>query len=206
VNDYHDDEPVIIEGYCVRCRESIEIEEPQAVWTRTGMPATRGGCPLCAGTVFRMGKTELHANASRPQAVDVGDGSKRKGPKLPKNTVYLAFAEADQEIARQIAADLEKSGLTVWLHEPGEGEAVAWAAGVHPALKTCSRLVYVMSPAAVEDEGVTASWQFFRSERKPILIAQLSAIDPPDPIRRSIRFDFAADYKTALRRTVQELS
>ena len=59
-DEYHDEddfEP--IEGYCVRCRESVEIEDPMPVWTRNGLPATRGECPICGGTVFRMGKLRV---------------------------------------------------------------------------------------------------------------------------------------------------
>ena len=33
-----DDEP--LEAYCVRCKQTVEIENPQAVWTRRGMPCS----------------------------------------------------------------------------------------------------------------------------------------------------------------------
>lgn len=202
--DFFDDEPV--EGYCVRCRESVEIEAPQAVWTRKGMPATRGDCPLCAGTVFRMGKTSAHDESRRPEAVEVTGGGKRKGPKLPQDTVYVLYARDDEAIARQIADDLGKAGMPAWLHEHDEGGEVAWAGGVHPALTTCSRLVYVLSPAALNAADITEPWQFFRSKRKPIVIAQIESAAPPDDIRRSPRFDFTANYRAAFRAMVQALA
>ena len=55
-----DDDLDPVEGYCLRCRETIEMENPTAVWTRKGMPATRGECPTCGGIVFRMGKSAVH--------------------------------------------------------------------------------------------------------------------------------------------------
>jgi hypothetical protein len=201
--DLFDDEP--IEAYCVRCRETVEILDPMPVWTRKGMPATRGECPICGGTVFRMGKTPAHAGLSRPEAINVGT-SKRKQPKLPQDTVYVNFALEDELIAEQIADDLRKVGIATWLHEHEPDEHVHWAGGVHPALKECKSMVYVLSPAALTAANVEAAWQFFREKRKSIVIAQVNSADPPDPIRRSARFDFAENYKSAFRQMVQALS
>ena len=207
MDEYYDEvEHEPIEGYCMRCRDHVEIEEAQPVWTRKGMPATRGECPICGGTVFRMGKTDLHDEANRPEAVHIGGSEKRNRPKLARDTVYLTYDPADEELAQQLAADLDKIGIAVWLHEH-EGDSVNWAGGVHPALKECARMVYILSPKALKSEEVIQSWTFFREQRKPIVIAQVKAqIDPPDAIRRSPRFDFTGDYKTAFRQMVQALS
>lgn len=213
MNDQFDDdlfeddmlEDEAVEGYCVRCRESVEIENPLPVWTRKGMPATRGDCPICGGIVFRMGKTPAHNTSSRPNAVQVGS-NKRKQPKLPQDTVYVNFAVDDELIAEQIADDLRKVGIAAWLHEHNPNDQISWAGGVHPALKECARMVLVLSAAALDAPSVTESWKFFKEKRKPIVIAQVVTADPPDMIRRSPRFDFAGDYKTAFRQMVQALS
>jgi hypothetical protein len=198
-------EEIIIEGYCMRDRETVEMENPIPVWTRKGQPATRGECPICGGTVFRMGKTELHDESQRPDPVKIGDGGdKRTAPKLARDTIYLNYAENDEEFAQQLAADLEKSGIAVWMHEAGSD--VNWSSGVHPALKQCSHMVLVLSDGSLVDEEVVAAWGFFRDSRKPILIAQLAQIDPPDRIRRSPRYDFSAEYKASLRQMVREMA
>lgn len=49
-----------MEAYCVKCKEKREINEPQAVYTANGTPATRGLCPVCGTTLFRMGRTGAH--------------------------------------------------------------------------------------------------------------------------------------------------
>jgi hypothetical protein len=195
---------IIIEGYCMSCRESVEMEEAQAVWTRKGQAATRGICPSCGGIVFRMGKTELHEELRRPDPVKIGDSDKRSGPKLARDTVYLNYAPADEALAQRLADDLEKSGLAVWLHDSENN--VAWGSGVHPALKECKNMVFVLSESGLSAEDVQAAWQFFRENRKPILIAQVSAVEPPDKIRRSPRFDFrSGDYKTLMRQMMSEI-
>jgi hypothetical protein len=196
-------EPDDIEAYCVRCRESIVVQDPQPVWTRKGMPATRGECPTCGGTVFRMGMTEAHSALSRPDAIQVAEGG-RKRAKLTQDTAYVLYAEADEEFAQQIAVDLQKAGIASWLHE--DANNTSWAGGVHPALSECNRMVFVLSPAILDDQGAEAAWRFFKDKRKPIFIAQITPADPPDAIRRSARFDFARDYKAAFRQLIQGMS
>ncbi|GAB4514567.1 MAG: hypothetical protein OHK0046_16850 [Anaerolineae bacterium] len=208
MSDYYDDmdDDDIIEGYCVRDKLMVEIENPEAVWTRKGMAATRGECPLCGGTVFRMGKTYLHDGLTAPPAVEVTGSTKRKHAKLPQDTIYILYADADEAIAQQIAADLEKSGLKAWLHEPDD-HGVAWAGGVHPALKQCNRMLYLLSAEAATDASIAQNWQFFKEKRKPILVAQVGTADTPDALRRAPRFDFTSDddFKTTFRQMMQAL-
>jgi hypothetical protein len=192
-----------IEAYCVRCKETVEVVDPVAVWTRKGMPATQGMCDSCGGTVFRMGKTDMHDASQRPDPVEIGGSG--KGPKLERDTIYVLFAEFDEALARQIAADLTHAGYAAWLHT-GSDQSVQWANGVHPALTECRRMLYVLSAAALDDEQITQSWTFFRNERKPILIAQVGDAAPPSVIRRSPRFDFTSDYKRAFRALMQTLN
>jgi Domain of unknown function (DUF5679)/TIR domain len=205
--NYEDDELVeddeVIEGYCVRCRESVHMEDPTPVWTRKGMPATRGECPICGGAVFRMGKTHAHDSTHRPTAVKVASNTRAK---LSQDTVYIACALTDIGFAEQLADDLQKSGVANWIHG-SEGDDVNWAGGVHPALKECARMVFVLSPTALQDETVAAAWRFFREKRKPIIIAQVDSAQPPDEIRRSPRFDYASgDYKVTFRQMMQSLN
>jgi DNA-directed RNA polymerase subunit RPC12/RpoP len=202
MSDYYDDDHEPLEAYCVRCRQTVEVENPQPVWTRKGMPATRGECPDCGGTVFRMGRTAAHDSQSKPEAVEVSGG--QKGPKLSQDTVYVLYAAADMDFASQIAEDLKNSGITAWLHEHDEAE-VAWAGGVHPALEQCQRMLVILSPALLAETALESRWTFFREKRKPVIIAQIASADPPDAIRRSPRYDFAADYKRAFREMLQVL-
>ncbi|MFN8375760.1 MAG: DUF5679 domain-containing protein [Anaerolineae bacterium] len=202
-NDLLDDEEELIEAYCVRCRESVHMESPIPVWTRKGMPATRGECPTCGGTVFRMGKTQAHDNINRPSAIKVASNTRAK---LSQDTVYIACATDDMTFAEQLADDLQKSGVANWIHG-NEGDEINWAGGVHPALKECARMVVVLSPQGLADETVTAAWRFFREKRKPIIIAQVDKSAPPDDIRRSPRFDFSAgDYKVTFRQMMHSLT
>lgn len=56
-------------AYCVKCHEKRIIQNPTPVYTTAGTPATRGQCPVCGITLFRMGRTEAHADVPRPESL-----------------------------------------------------------------------------------------------------------------------------------------
>jgi hypothetical protein len=161
------------------------------------MPATRGECPICGGMVFRMGKSAVHEHIDTPD--------ERPRVKLARQTVYLAFAEADAPLAEQLAANLEKVGVACWLHE-AEPSDVNWAGGVHPALSACDRMILVLTGAALSDDRLAEAWRYFRQKNKPIVIAQIDGSAPPDDLRRRPRYDFRIDYKAAFRQLLQALN
>jgi len=68
-----------LEAYCVKCKTKREIKEPQAVFTKSGTPATRGSCPVCGTTLFRMGRTEAHAGMTPPEKTSRKRKRKRSG-------------------------------------------------------------------------------------------------------------------------------
>ncbi len=44
-------------GYCVKCRESVDMKEAKEITTKNGKKAMSGTCPTCGTTVFRFLKT-----------------------------------------------------------------------------------------------------------------------------------------------------
>lgn len=201
--DHDDHDEDALEAYCMSCKQSNPIEDAQAVWTRKGSPATRGVCSVCGTTVFRMGRTPAHNKQKPPAPVRVA-GPSVKGP-MAQLATFVAHAPEDADLASRLAEDLKNTGYPTWLEENEPDEQVAWASGVHPALNECTRMVVVLSPASLVSERVTEAWQYFRGNRKPVLLAQIKPVEVPDELRRSPRFDFGEDYKAALRQLVQAL-
>ncbi|MFN2146211.1 MAG: type I DNA topoisomerase, partial [Anaerolineales bacterium] len=50
-----------------KCKEKREMQDPQAEYTASGAPGTRGTCPECGTTMFRMGKTPAHEGLVAPE-------------------------------------------------------------------------------------------------------------------------------------------
>lgn len=197
------DEAEPIEGYCVSCKQTVEIEDPEAVYTSKGLPAVRGYCPNCGTTVFRMGRTYLHANSTPPKAVQVVPGWV-KGKDV--RATYIAAAVTDAEFAEKLAHDLKQIGIHVWVDDGSAVDETKWSSGVHPALEQCTHLVVVLSSFAEPTTSVKQAWQHFLKRRKPVIVAQVEAVDPPDDLRSRPRYDFTGEYKPAFRGLVEALS
>lgn len=198
------------QAYCVKCKTTVIMENPEPVWTRRGAPGTRGVCPECGSTVFRMGMTPAHEKLVRPAAVRVESSTKIAtdgGRKRAQRATYINYASADAEFASKLATDLENAGIHTWidLGQPITGE-VKWAGGVHPALKDSAKMVVVLSDAARNNDTLAKAWTFFRSQKKPITVAMLGGVEVPDALRRWPRFDFSQDYKRAFRQLLLALS
>lgn len=208
IDDILEEEAEPIEAYCVRCKETVEVEEPQAVWTRKGSPGTRGTCSICGTTVFRMGKTDAHRDLKQPKPVKVAEGATASGQKTVRSAItatYVAYADADAVFTHKLANDLNNMGVPTYVPGATNGE-VAWASGVHPALEDCTQLLVVLSANSLDSEKAQKAWTYFRSERKRVVVAQLTAVDVPDDIRRAPRVDFSSEYKPALRELVLALA
>ncbi len=87
-------EPIV--AYCVKCKTKREMNNPVAVFTQNGTPGTKGVCPVCETTLFRMGATDAHESMTKPARVvkaksaakKVKAPAKRAKSKKPeKNTV-----------------------------------------------------------------------------------------------------------------------
>jgi len=205
------------EAYCVRCKAQVVVENPEPVWTSRGQPGTRGTCPNCASTVFRMGRTPAHDKLQAPPPVRVEDAPKliaNRGRKRAQPATYVNTGSDDVAIGDQLAKDLESAGVHTWFDPQNGTEAIAWAGGVHPALRDCVQMVLVWSKTASESESVRVAWQFFKTARKPITLVLLDTTEVPDALRRNPRFDFSqvgtnqtknAKSKTVFRQLVQTL-
>lgn len=72
------------QAYCVKCRAKRDMRDPEAVYTRTGTPGSKGSCPECGTTLFRMGQTEAHANVPKPEKLD--KPARKAKPKSKKSS------------------------------------------------------------------------------------------------------------------------
>ncbi len=68
-----------VTAYCVKCRVKRPMANPQPVFTANGRPATRGVCPECGTTLFRLGRTPAHQGLTPPPLpADTGKRSRAK--------------------------------------------------------------------------------------------------------------------------------
>ena len=103
----------VMQAYCVKCKTKRDIQNPQAVYTKTGTPATSGTCGVCGTKLFRMGETDAHADVPKPKvtAKPKRKKKKKKSKKRRRNVGKLVIVESPAK-ARSIGSYLGK-GYTV---------------------------------------------------------------------------------------------
>jgi DNA topoisomerase I len=58
---------VFMEAYCMKCKSKREMKDPKADFNAKGSPVTIGSCPVCGTKLYRMGRTEAHAELTPPE-------------------------------------------------------------------------------------------------------------------------------------------
>ncbi|MCK5793589.1 MAG: type I DNA topoisomerase [Anaerolineales bacterium] len=86
----------------MKCKEKREMGSAEAVFTKTGTPATRGVCSVCGTKMFRMGKTEAHEGLTPPENTK----RKTKEPKPRKGKLVIVESPAKaRTIGRYLGDD-----------------------------------------------------------------------------------------------------
>lgn len=67
------------EAYCVKCRQKREMKDPQEVTMQNGRPATKGTCPVCGTSMFRIGSGAAAGGSSSSGGSSSGGSSSGGG-------------------------------------------------------------------------------------------------------------------------------
>ena len=70
------------EAYCVKDKQKVEIVDPEKITMKNGKPAIKGKCPICGGSVFRIGagRSRSRPRSGWPGSLAVPDVD-RPGPR-----------------------------------------------------------------------------------------------------------------------------
>ncbi len=105
----------LYQAYCVKCKTKRDIISSQAVYTQTGTPGTRGICPECGTTLFRMGATEAHEGLPKPEVTP----QRKKKPAKSKAKAKPARKQAEKK-----ASSRRGGGKLVIVESPAKARSV----------------------------------------------------------------------------------
>lgn len=96
-----------MEAYCVKCKHKREMSNPEPTFTSTGVPSTRGVCPVCGAGLYRMGRTDAHEGLEPTPKKKKQKRRKRQGDANGKRTGKLVIVESPAK-ARTVGRFLGK--------------------------------------------------------------------------------------------------
>ena len=113
-----DTETTTLQSYCVKCRVKRDMGDPEAVYTKTGTPGTRGTCKECGTKLFRMGATPAHEGIPKPEKVE------RPARKKAKTKKKKARSKRSAKSNGRRAAKRRNIGRLVIVESPAKARSI----------------------------------------------------------------------------------
>ena len=125
---------------------------------------------------------------------------------LPGQTshAFLSYSREDSEFAQRLAKDLKAFGASLWL-DLDIIPAHRWDDAIEKAIHNCSRMLVVLSPAAVASTNVMDEVGLALDKRKTVIPVLHRECEIPLRLRRVQYVDFLGDYNTAVRKLLKTL-
>lgn len=160
-----------MEAYCMKCKTKREMHSPTAGFNAKGSAVTIGSCPVCGTKLYRMGKTEAHANLTpppKPEKVEVREGklvivespakAKTVGRFLGKGyTVRASVGHVRDLLKSQLSVDVE-SNFAPKYRVPNEKKVVVKE--LKQLAKKSEEIFLATDP---DREGEAISWHLMES-------------------------------------------
>jgi hypothetical protein len=96
----------MMQGYCLKCREKREMQDPQEVTLKNGRAAMQGTCPVCGTKITVIGGKKA---AEKVEQSDKSDNFSRRGDADDKARDPKVRASTRKD-KRQEAAQYEAEG------------------------------------------------------------------------------------------------
>jgi TPR repeat protein len=111
---------------------------------------------------------------------------------------FFSYSRADSDFVVRLAADLKAAGANVWLDQLDIVPGHRWDRAIEDALKSCPRLMVILSPTSVQSTNVMDEVSFALEEQKTVIPIVYKGCEIPFRLRRLQYVDFQHDYGHAL--------
>jgi C1A family cysteine protease len=119
--------------------------------------------------------------------------------------IFISYAREDSEFALRLARDLRSKGVNIWLDQLDIPPGVRWDRAIEQALRTCDRLLIILSPASVASENVLDEVDFAFNRKKRIVPILYRPCEIPLRLGRLQHIDFTSNYDQKLTVLLGEL-
>lgn len=120
--------------------------------------------------------------------------------------VFISYSRADELFAVELAEDLRRTGLRIWLDIDSITDELEWHDEVHKALDHCGLMIVIVSPSALDDVDVKHEVDYFLRQGKIVLPALHRPCNYASMNLWNQPIDFRHDYTLGLNIMVRLLS
>jgi hypothetical protein len=120
--------------------------------------------------------------------------------------VFFSYARADAQFALRLAEDMRGAGVDLWIDQLDIPVGAQWDRAVEDALKSCPRLLIILSPTSTASQNVMDEASFAIEQNKQILPVLFQHCDIPFRLKRLQYLDFTSDYDQAFTKLLMALS
>lgn len=85
------------------------------------------------------------------------------------NQVFISYSRLDEIFARQLAADLDRDGLDVWIDVEDIPPGANWSNAINDGLNKADLMLLILTPNSVDSKNVEDEWQYFHNLGKPLI-------------------------------------
>lgn len=117
--------------------------------------------------------------------------------------VFICYSRKDSGFVNRLSADLRAAGIPIWrdvddIPRDIAANTTGWRSSVDRALRESTHMLVVLSPDGVESKEVTAEWNWFVMENRPVYPVLCRACDVPYRLYALQLSDFTSGYESAL--------
>jgi hypothetical protein len=119
--------------------------------------------------------------------------------------IFFSYARSDGAFVLRVARALRSEGCSVWVDQLDIPKGARWDVEVETALKACTCLVAVISPASVASSNVMDEISYALDEKKTVLPILFQQCAIPFRLKRLQYVDFTGDHEAAMRELLAAL-
>jgi hypothetical protein len=118
---------------------------------------------------------------------------------------FISYSRKQLYFAEAIALHLQKGGIEVWFDLQQLGAGTDWASALKNGYENCTRLVLVVSQAALASKYVEVEWDTARQNGREVILAVVEDVDIPEKLRDCAVIDFRTNFNPAMKRLLSYL-
>ena len=119
--------------------------------------------------------------------------------------IFVSYSRQDGDFALKIGQDLRAANVDIWLDQLDISPGSRWDREVDNALRTCGRLLLILSPDSASSENVMDEVAVAMHENKPVVPVLYRPCSIPLRLMRLQHIDFTQSYEEGLNKLLDYL-